>query len=122
MYHLNYNITTNIIEVTFVNEVNAIDIIEFIHSVKLSTEYPKSIKVILKGQNTVSLFSPVELGTIIEESKKTIDNYDFIQLAIVINNPKSTALAMLFKNLILCPKIFVDVFSTENAARHWITI
>ena len=122
MFQLKYDDIANIIEATFVGKVQVFDIVAFIKAVTENKEYPRAIKVLIIGQNANAHFSVNDLDIFNNECSKFIAYYERARIAIVINNPKNTALSILFKQLFISPKVDIDVFSTKNTALNWVNL
>jgi len=61
-----------------------------------------------------------DLGVIVSENYKSIEKYYYIIDAIVLENPKETALSFLYKELVKTGKYKFEVFSTQEAAIWWL--
>ena len=55
-----------------------------------------------------------------EENNKSLENYEGIIDAIIVDNPKNTVLTVLYKELAKSKKYKFEIFATKSAAITWL--
>jgi len=120
MLEKKFNTSTNILETTFKGNVTLIEIVNYIRATKNNIQYPRVLKILTDARNSLFNFSIEDLNIIMEENYKSLENYDFIIDAIVVDNPKNTVLSMLYLELVKTNKYKFEVFSTKSAALNWL--
>ncbi|MHB1107980.1 MAG: hypothetical protein ACYCZ2_16620 [Lutibacter sp.] len=116
-----YNQQTEILETEFTEDVILEEIINYIISIKENKIYPRFLKI--KTNATISNFdfSIDDIGTIVIENNKLLEKYDFISDAIIVDNPRATAITMIYQKLAeKNDKYRFNVFSTNKGASEWL--
>jgi hypothetical protein len=65
-------------------------------------------------------FTIEDLEIIVEENIKSLEKYDSIIDAIIIDDPKNTVLSMLYLELAKPNKYRFEIFATKSAALDWL--
>jgi len=120
MVNWNFNHKTGILESKFSGEVYLKEIVEYIINTKENKSYPRKLKIITDAMDANFVFTVNDLELIIDENNKSLEQYVSIIDAIVIADPKSTALSMLYQRLDKNDKYKFNIFSTEDAAKAWL--
>jgi len=115
-----FNHKTGILESKFIGEVCLKEIIDYIISTKENDSYPRLLKILTDASNANFNFAINDLEKIITENDKSLEKYDNIIDAIIVDNPKNTAISMLYQELETNDKYKFDIFSTKNAALNWL--
>ncbi len=115
-----FNKDLGLLEAKFEADVVVSEVADYIISTKENKTYPRDLKIITDATSANFKFSPSDLNILIEENYKSIEKYDFITDAIILENPKNTALSMLFGELVKTNKYRFNVFSTRDAALNWL--
>lgn len=115
-----FNHETGILESKFIGEVYLKEIVDYIRATKDNKNYPRKLKIKTNALESSFVFSVNDLEVIIYENNKSLENYEAIIDAIVIEDPKSTALSMLYQRLDKNEKYKFNVFSTTEAAQEWL--
>lgn len=115
-----YNHETGILESKFIGEVYLKEIVDYIRATKENKNYPRKLKINTNALQANFVFSVNDLEVIVEENNKSLENYESIIDAIVIEDPKSTALSMLYQRLDKNEKYKFNVFSTTESANAWL--
>ena len=115
-----FNHKTGILESKFIGEVYLKEIIDYIISTKENTSYPRLLKIITDASNANFNFEINDLEKIITENEKSLEKYDNIIDAIIVDNPKNTAISMLYKELEKNDKYKFEIFITKKAALSWL--
>ncbi len=115
-----FNSETGILESKFIGEVYLKEIIDYIISTKENNSYPRLLKIITDANHANFNFSINDLEEIIIENEKSLEKYDGIIDAIIVDNPKNTAISMFYKELKINDKYKFEIFSTKEAALDWL--
>ena len=115
-----FNSETGILESKFIGEVYLKEIIDYIISTKENNSYPRLLKIITDANQANFNFSINDLEEIIIENEKSLEKYDGIIDAIIVDNPKNTAISMFYKELKMNDKYKFEIFSTKKAALNWL--
>ena len=100
-----FNTTTNILEATYTGNVSLTDVVNYIIATKNNKNYPRVLKIISDTKNAIFNFSIEDLNIIMEENNKSLENYEGIIDAIIVDNPKNTVLTVLYKELAKSKKL-----------------
>jgi len=120
MIETNFNLTTGILETSFEQNVELKEITNYIQSTKLNKSYPRVLKIMTDARDANFSISIDDLEIIMEENKKSLEQYDKIIDAIIVNTPEITAISMLYKEFEDNEKYFFNIFSTKEAAHIWL--
>lgn len=114
------NLENNILETTYIDTVTAQEVIDYIEATKNNKELPRMLKIISDTRNGIFNFSINDLEKIVEANNQSLEKYDGIIDAIVVENPKNTVLTVLYKNISKTKKYKFEIFATKNAALDWL--
>jgi phosphoketolase len=121
MGYSKFNQQSEILETEFTKDVTLEEIINYIISIKENKTYPRLLKVKTNATKANFDFSINALKTIAIENDKLLEKYDFIRHAIIVDNPRTTAISMLYKKLAeKNDKYRFNVFSTDEGASDWL--
>ena len=115
-----FNTTTNILEATYTGNVSLTDVVNYIIATKNNKNYPRVLKIISDTKNAIFNFSIEDLNIIMEENNKSLESYEGIIDAIIVDNPKNTVLTVLYKELAKSKKYKFEIFATKSAAITWL--
>ena len=115
-----FNHKTGILESKFCGEVYLKEILDYIISTKENSSFPRLLKIITNACNANFSFEVDDLEKIIAENEKSLEKYDYIFDAIIVDNPKNTVLSMLYRELEKNHKYKFYIFSTKEAALNWL--
>ena len=115
-----FNEQTWVLESEFVGEVTFTEVVNYIISTKENKTYPRVLKIKTNATNADFNFSIDDLETIVIENEKSLEKYDFIIDAIIVDNPKTTVLSMLYQELEKNDKYRFNIFSTDKGASQWL--
>lgn len=115
-----FNKQKNILESQFKEDVSLTEIVDYIRATKDNDSYPRTLKILTDAKYANFNFSVHDLNTLIIENKKSLEKYDTIIDAIIIDGPKTAALSVLYQELAKSKKYFFNVFSTHEAALNWL--
>lgn len=120
MISVNFNLGTNHLEADYRNEVTAPEVIDYIQATKLNKDYPRVLKIISDTRNSTFNLSIDDLNSIVEENFKSLEKYTMIIDAIIVDDPKTTVLTMLYKQFSKTNKYKFEIFATKEAALNWL--
>ena len=115
-----FNEQTGILVSTFVGNVNLKEILDYIISTKNNKEYPRDLKIITDSSQAIFDFSFTDLQSIVIENEKSLEQYNSITDAIIVSDPNSTALSMLYQELEKNIKYKFNIFATKKASLQWL--
>ena len=115
-----FNHETGILDSNFMGEVTLKEIIDYIAATSENKSYPRKLKILTDATNSSMNFSAGDLLAIVNENNKSLENYQYIIDAIVIESPKETALSILYQEIAKNPKYKFRTFSTREAAYEWL--
>jgi tRNA A37 threonylcarbamoyltransferase TsaD len=116
-----FNQQIEILETEFTKDVTLEEIVNYIISIKENKIYHRFLKIKTNATNSNFDFSINALKTIVIENDKLLEKYDFICDAIIADNPRTTAISMLYKKLAeKNDKYRFNVFSTDEGASDWL--
>jgi len=120
MVHSTFNRSTNILESNFKNDVHLHEVVDYIKATKENKTYPRKLKILTNALQATFKFNYDDLKVIISENNKSLEQYDAIIDAIIIDSPQTAALTVLYQELAKNKKYFFNVFSTHEAALIWL--
>lgn len=120
MISVKFNYKKGILESYFEGNVTLKEIVDYIIAIKENVSYPRALKILTDTTKANLDFIPDDLPIIVEENNKSLEKYEFITDAIVLDNPDNTALSVLYKELTLSNKYRFKLFSTREEATMWL--
>ena len=120
MIKANFDSESGAYIVQFIGIVSIDEILEYIISTMNNNTFPRKLKIITDARRANMDFSPKDLSRIVEANMKSLEKYEMITDAIVLDSPKETALSILYQELSLTNKYRFQVFSTQEAALNWL--
>ncbi|WP_372770386.1 hypothetical protein [Lutibacter sp.] len=116
-----FNQQTGILENEFTEDVTLEEIVNYMISAKENKIYPRLLKIKTNATNANFLFSIDDLKTIVIENDKSLENFNLIISAIIVDNPQTTVISMLYQMLAeKNDKYIFNVFSTDKGALQWL--
>lgn len=116
-----FNQQTGILESEFTEDVTLVEIVNYKISLKENKTYPRLLKIKKNATNANFKFSIDDLETVVIENDKSLEKYDFIIAAIIVDNPQTTVISMLYQKLAKKnDKYRFEVFSTDKGASQWL--
>ncbi|MEN8247618.1 MAG: hypothetical protein ABFS32_01695 [Bacteroidota bacterium] len=97
------------------------EIVDYIIETKENKSYPRVLKILTDARDAIMSLSINDLAVIVAENYKSLEQYEFINDAIILKNPKETGISMLYQELSKTKKYRFKIFSNEEAARHWLS-
>lgn len=115
-----FNKQTGILVSTFAGNVNLKEILDYIISTKNNKTYPRHLKIVTDSSQAIFDFSFNDLQSIVVENEKSLEQYDSITDAIIVTDPNTTALSMLYQELEKNLKYKFNISSTKASAIKWL--
>ncbi len=115
-----FNHQIGILETIFKDEVSIVEITDYIIATKENESYPRSLKILTDATDARVNFTVKDLSIIVDENSKSLEKYEFIIDAIILENPKETALALLYNRLASSKNYKFKIFSTREEASRWL--
>ncbi|MDF1517350.1 MAG: hypothetical protein RQ864_08830 [Lutibacter sp.] len=115
-----FNRHTNTLESKFEGNVILSEIVNYIIATKENNSYPRKLKILTDSSEATLNFTIEDLDIIVEENRKSLEKYDLIIDAIIIDGPNNTVLSMLYLELVKTNKYKFEIFATKSAALNWL--
>jgi hypothetical protein len=115
-----FNPQTKILESKFEGNVTLAEVVNYIIATKENNSYPRKLKILTDSIDAIFNFTIEDLEIIVEENYKSLEKYDLIIDAIIIDDPKNTVLSMLYLELVKTNKYKFEIFATKSAAIDWL--
>lgn len=115
-----FNQVTNILESKFEGNVTLQEIVNYIIATKENNSYPRKLKILTDSREANFDFSIEDLDIIVEENHRSLEKYDLVIEAIIIDSPNNTVLSMLYLELAQTNKFKFEIFATKSAALDWL--
>lgn len=115
-----FNKQSDILESEFIGDATLDDILNYIITIENNKTYPRLLKIKINAAQVNFTFSINDLEKIAIERNKLAEKYDFIIASIIVANPKSTVISMLYQQLDIAEKYKFNIFSTEKGAMKWL--
>lgn len=115
-----FNQHNKILETTFEGNVILSEIVNYIRETKENVFYPRKLKILTDSRNAIFNFTIEDLEIIVKENYESLEKYEMIIDAIIIDDPKNTVLSMLYLELVKTNKYKFEIFSTKKAAENWL--
>lgn len=115
-----FNQLTGFLDSRFKGKVKLQEIVDFMEATKNNRIFPRSLKILTDTTNAEFDMTTFDLNKIVEANNQSLEQYDYIIDAIVIENPKVMALSILYQELAENKKYIFKIFSTREAAIDWL--
>jgi len=115
-----FNHQTGILETKYMGNIYLQEVVDYIRSTKENKDHPRDLKIISDASQAIFVFTINDLEVIINENNASLEKYDSIIDALIVEDPKSTALSILYQRLERNNKYKFNVFSTHEAAEEWL--
>ena len=116
-----FNDQKGILDSNFTGDITLQEVVDYIVATRKNKSYPRKLKILTDATNSNMNFNASDLCTIVSENNKSLENYQYIIDAIIIESPKETALSMLYQEIAKNKKYMFSVFSTREAALEWLS-
>jgi len=115
-----FNHQTGILETKYMGNIYLQEVVDYIRATKENKDHPRDLKIISDASQAIFVFTINDLEVIINENNASLEKYDSIIDALIVEDPKSTALSILYQRLERNNKYKFNVFSTHEAAEEWL--
>lgn len=115
-----FNNSSNILETNYLGNVSCKEVVDYIDATKLNSEFPRTLKIISDTRDGLFDFSIEDLGKIVAANNQSLEHYNAIIDAIIVDDPKNTVLTVLFQQLANRKKYKFEIFATKAAAINWL--
>ncbi len=122
MVESKFNTLTNVLETSYLGDFSCNEVVEYIRATKANITFPRTLKIISDTRNGLFNFTIEDLNHIVEENNQSLQNYDAIIDAIIVDDPKNTVLTFLYKELANSKKYKFEIFATKTSALNWLNI
>jgi len=117
-----FNSETGLLETKLYGSITKSEVIEYISTLRdPENDYPGRLKIITDATEAEMGFSREELGEVL----KTVDDhpgmYDSVTDAMIMSNPRATALSMILELFTKKSPYRMKIFSTREAALEWLS-
>ena len=102
------------------DNTNLEDMLRGISSLKSNKTLPRKLKIVEDGRGVLVTFPVKDLVVLAKQLVLALDEYTSIRHAVIHDNPKNTAFAVLIGQQVKHGKYSLQVFSTYEAAREWV--
>jgi hypothetical protein len=85
-------------------------------------ELPRELKILEDGRGAQVTFPPKDLSILVDKLELALLQYLSLRQAVVHDDPRNTALAVLINRHMKNEKYVLEVFSTIEAARLWLLL
>ncbi|MDO9037958.1 MAG: hypothetical protein Q7U59_06390 [Lutibacter sp.] len=120
MIRTQFNPQTKILESKFEGNVTLAEVVNYIVATKENKTYPRKLKILTDSLDGNFDFSIEDLEIIVEDNYKSLEKYELIIDAIIIDDPNNTVLSMLYLELAKTNKYKFEIFATKSAALDWL--
>ena len=120
MITVKFNSDEGHLDSRFHGTVTEQEIIDYINNTRENSSYPRYLKILTDGLEAQMEFTPDSLPKIVEANNRSLEAYDAIIDAIVLDGQRETALSVFYEELSKAPKYRFRVFSTRKAAIAWL--
>ncbi len=117
-----FDVTANILRVTYTGEVTMAEFNEFGAFLMHNTQLPRSLSILVDARNAEYNFSENEIEAVIPKMQKHVKPYLQVNMAMVHGKPVETAYSVLMGKKSRVPNLRQAVFASENVARKWLKI
>jgi hypothetical protein len=120
MVYFEFDSHNQILITRFEKDVYKKEIIDYIDGIEQNGKFPRKLKILTDSSKSNIILKPEDLPVIVEANNKSLKVYDYIIDAIVVENPKDTALVYLFGEISKQKNYYFKLFSTYEAAKTWL--
>ncbi|MBK7172696.1 MAG: hypothetical protein IPH84_05580 [Bacteroidales bacterium] len=112
----------NILYVTTIGDIDLENMLNGVSYLEQAEDLPRDLKVLEDATSSKAVFKVSDIEIITERLDKVVKKYSSIRHAVVHSDPTNTAYTILASMMIKHPNYSLKVFSTKDAAKHWLTM
>ena len=120
MVSAEYNKQKGILISKFEGKLTLKEVVDYIVATKENKSYPRKLKILTDATKSEMVFKHGDLSVIVEENYNSLEKYEQIIDAIIIESTKETAFSVLYKEMAKTNKYKFSIFSTREAALQWL--
>jgi hypothetical protein len=113
-----FNKKTGVLETTFSGDLIIEEVVEYVKKNNSNEDYPRFLKILTDTTTARMQFGTKDLSKIIEQIYKSVEVYDFVIDALVVDSAMETAIAQFYENLDKPDRYRFKVFSTFESANE----
>lgn len=110
----------NYIEVSISGEISSNEYINFFNENAKRKDLPRKLRILGLDNNSKLIFSVSGAMAIAKARNNFIKEYENVRHAMVVNNPKNTALAVLSATAARKNNYQIKIFSSKENALEWL--
>lgn len=111
---------TGIMYAKFKGNIYFNELLDHVTAQETRRHYPRKLKILSDARQGQLQIKPKDFYIIRDQLAETLKQFNVIYDAFMVSNTKDTALSMLYMELIKLDNYYFKVFSTEEAAMHWL--
>ncbi len=115
-----FNEDLQILEVTYQDEVDFCDIIDFYNYISENKELPRNLKVLTDARKATYVFNFKKAAQVITTLKKSLQKYESLTYAFIHSKPKETAYSQLLAADKVHKNHFHRIFASREKALEWL--
>ena len=115
-----FNNQLNILMTEFKGGITKEAISNYLTEFRENNYSQKKLKSIVDATNASYEFSFKDLSDLNKIKNKSLESYDMVIIAVIINSPATAAISMLFSAIANTKRYKYRVFSTYEAALFWV--
>ncbi len=116
------DINKSILYVTTIGNVELESMLTGVAYLEQAEGLPKNLKILEDATFAKAVFKLSEIEIITEQLDNVIKKYSSIRHAVIHSDPTNTAYTILASMMIRQPNYSLKVFSTKDAAEHWLSM
>ncbi len=120
MINTSFNSDTHIITSYLEGDISIFEILDYIDNFSFSVLSDKDILLLGDLNKAEFTFKPSEIALAINRLQYKVKDSPQVRIAFLSRNPKETAYSLIATRLLKGKGIYCKVFSTEEAAIHWL--
>lgn len=115
-----FNEELKIVETEFKDNISEQEVLEYLNAFTENTSYPRHLKTLADTSLAKFSFSYRSLKAFNQAKVKSLEHYDIVMTAVIVNSPATAAIATLYQAIARGKKYKYKVFSTREAAIDWL--
>ena len=119
-HEVGYDPNDGILYIRSADNASLDDMLRGIDSLMSNSSLPRELRILEDGRGIHVTFPASDIAVIVERLCCALDEYSFIRHAVIHDDPKNTAFAVLLGLQVKHEKYTLKVFSTYKAARNWV--
>jgi len=109
-----------ILNSSFIGDVSVQELIDYIDATRENRSYPRVLKILTDATQAQMNFPASALTRVVEANFRSLQEYEYIIDAIIIDSPRETAIGMFYQELAKTNKYKFEIFSSRDSAMTWL--